>query len=342
MNQLRRRLLLLAAVSSLAASAIAEAQDRIRVVGYWGVWAAPGRPPPTPSSRIDWFEEGLAKHGFIAGKNLRIVYAFTGHDFADSVLQQARELLAEKPEVIFIRTPGIPGRFAAIRALNQAIPLTFHSASEQTAEEWVGGNVRRPAGNITGVALKYSEYTDKRLELVRFLLPKARRVAVVGSQGEGPFMDRIAATGKRLGFEVIAFGVSARHGPDASAAERVAALFATLDQVLDSRPDAFITVGSAPESGPGFRSMLGEFELRHRLPFISEDGGGVISYGVDMADHRRRLVGMIVEILGGKKPADIPVDVTSRFVLKVNLKRAKQIGLHIPPKVLVGADEIIQ
>ena len=346
MDFLRRRLLLLAAASPLATGALAQPEGRMHVVGYWGNWTAPGRPPPpdqpgAPQPRIPWFEEGLARRGFVAGKNLRVAYAFTGPDYAHEMSQQARELLAQRPEVIYFVAQGVVGKARSIRLLDKEVPLIFANVWEEQAQLAVGGNLRRPAGNMTGVAVK-NEFPNKRLEIVRYLLPNARRVAVVlDARRSGPY-EGVVAAGKRLGLEVVICDVAARDKADAPVEERIATFAATLDDMLKSRPDAFM---SYADFGVHAASAFSDMELRHRIPYIAGGGpvrDGVASYGVDWNDHLRRLIEIVVQILGGKKPADIPVDITSRFIVKVDLKRAKKIGLQVPPEFLLRADEVVQ
>ena len=138
--------------------------------------------------------------------------------------------------------------------------------------------------------------------------------------------------------------VAARDKADAPAAERAATFTATLDDMLKSRPDAFMSYadfGVPAASASAFSDM----ELRHRIPYIAGGGpvrDGVASYGVDWNEHLRRVIEIVVQILGGKKPADIPVDITSRFIVKVDLKRAKKIGLQVPPEFLLRADEVVR
>ena len=349
MDPFRRRLLLLAAASPLAAEALAQTDGRVHVVGYWGYWSASGKPTSPPGEpRSKWFEGGLAKHGFVRGRNLRIAYVFTGRDYEAEVPSQARELLAQKPDVICVRpAPGVRGRPEAIRALNREVPLTFSNVDEENAAKIVGGDVRRPAGNVTGVGLRYFDWFDKRLELARQLVPKAGRVAVVmDAELWAGSLDRLKAAGRQLGLEVVILDVARRGGGmKASVEEGNAALAATLDEMIRSRPDAFMAFG-AFNAVNRFNQLI-EFELRHKLPLIGDGGGtadaaGVVAYGMDYDDHHRRLIEIVVQILRGAKVADIPVDFTSRFLLRVNLKRAKEIGLRIPPAVLVRADQIVQ
>jgi len=216
------------------------------------------------------------------------------------------------------------------------------NAPERSARKVVGDDLRRPKGNVTGVAIKYEEWSAKRLELVRDLLPKARRVAVVTDAVDwGYGLDPLKAAGRGLGLEVVVCDV-ARHGAREGSVEvGNRALAITLQEMLRIRPDAFMAFGAF--NATNRFKMFVDFERKHRLPYIGDGSGdGVAGYGMDYADHERRLLEIIVQILRGKKPADIPVDFTSRFLLTVDLKRAKEIGVEIPASILVRADQLSQ
>lgn len=347
---MRRREVIGATLAVLIAGpgALAQTPGRTYVVAYWGNLAAPGKPPdPTTRKtppRIAWFEDELAKHGFIVGKNTRIEYVFTGHDTRDLIALQAKELVARKPDVIWPRLGVVEEKRRVIRALTPSIPVVVDNVVESVALEFVG-DLKRPAGNVTGVALDYAAFAEKRLELIRQLLPKARRVAVIADfllYSPNDFA-RLEGSARRIGLEIVR-GDVARHGGgfEATPASGTAALDATLAEVLKARPDAFMAYGSfnAPNRGKQFL----DFELKHRIPFI-DDGltqHSVVGFGMDYEDHARRAVAIIAEILKGARPADIPVDSTSRYLLTVDLKRAKAIGVEIPPTILLRADKIFQ
>ena len=330
---------MLAAASALSTGALGQSPGRTYVVGFWGYRNLMG--PPLP--QVKWFEDGLAKHGFVVGRNLRIEYVFTGQDSIDLIPDQARALVARNPDVIHLAV-GTRGERDAIRALDKSIPITFANVVEDAVLRDLG-DLKHPAKNMTGVALKYAELSEKRLEIVRDLLPNARRVVVItDADAWGPSLGRIQDAGRRIGLEVTIGDVS-RHGGGMKATVEAgnAALAAILTDMLKSRPDAFMAYG-AFNASERFRKFP-EFELKHRIPFIgdgAESARGVVGYGMDYKDHFEHLFAIIAKILRGTRPADIPVDSTSRFLLTVDLKRAKEIGLVIPPAILVRADKVIQ
>lgn len=341
-----RRKFILGAAASLAGVAMARTPGETHVVGYWGSWD--GRPPDPATMeeppRIAWFEDELAKHGFVAGKNTRIEYVFTWDGTRQVIPVRAKELLARRPDVILVRGLGLySGRkLTALQALAQSVPVVFENYTEEDAARVVGGDPRHPSGNVTGVALKYAEFAEKRLDLFRQLLPKAKRIAVISDYVRWESsLTRLDETARRMGLEIVRGDVASHGGgsevtPDAGNA----ALKATLEDILKARPAAFMAFGGF--NAPNRMEQFLDFELRHRIPYI-DDGGtyrSVVGFGMDYGDHRRRAVAVIAKILEGARPADIPVDSTSRFLLAVNLKRAREIGVEIPPSILVRADRI--
>ena len=345
MDSRRRSLLALAGIAVVPRSlqAQSKAPGKTPVVAVWGIFSG----PDTPAKYIKWLEEGLAKHGYVAGRDVRIEYVFTPFESIGAMAEESKRVRARSPDVIF---PYLPRAYLrdAVRTLGRSSPVAFMGYFEEDARELVGGDLRRPAANITGSAWPYAEWGEKRLELVRELLPKATRVAVItDAQRSSPRMGRFLATGERLGLKVIVFDV-ARHGArlpalsDASEKAGNRGLAATLAEMLNIRPEAFTAYGefNATEK----RTLLGKFELVHGIPCIgdSPQAEAVISYSMDPDDDQQRLVAIIARILRGTKPGDIPVDVTSRSLLTVDLKRAKAIGVEIPLGIVSRADRVIR
>jgi putative ABC transport system substrate-binding protein len=339
-----RRNFILGAAASLAAGAFAQTPGKTYVVAYWGAWFAPGK-PPEKTTALPWLEEALAKHGFVVGQNTRIEYMFTGWDTRDLIPLQAKKLVAANPDVIWPRFDLGYQKRKALLALTKSIPIVVDYWEERIAAEEVG-DLKRPVGNMTGIATNYVLLSEKRLELVRQLVPKARRVAVIADYPNYPpeFFTSLVAAGQRLGLEIVRGDVS-RHGCnwEATAAGGTAALDATLSSVLKARPDALMGYGSI-QCAPDRARQLEDFELKHRIPNIHDGGstGSAVGLGWDYQDHRRRAVDVVAKILKGARPADIPVEITSRLLLTVNLKRAREIGMEIPPSIMVRADRLIE
>ncbi len=318
---------------------------RKHVLAYWGAWFAAGRPDPAAPARIPWLEEELARHGFRVGDDTRIEYAFTGWDTRHEIGDEARRLVTLGADVVWTRLDLNHEKRRAVAAIAPKLPIVMDYWDERLAVQEVG-SLRRPRGQVTGVATNYGLLSEKRLELVRELLPTATRLAVVSNFAdiESGFFAALDLAAGRVGLRLIRCDV-ARHGcltaPDA--ARGTEALEATLADVLAARADAFMAFGGmacSPLRGQQFEA----FELRHRIPYIHDGGslGSAVGLGWDYVDHRNRAVAVVAKLLRGARPSDIPIEVTSRVLLTVNPKRAAEIGLAIPPAILLRADRLLR
>jgi putative ABC transport system substrate-binding protein len=343
--QAGRRAFVLGAGALLApCHALAQLARRTYVVAYW----ENADPPDPKRPRLRWLEERLAAHGFEVGGNTRIAYLFTpgiSGDFAP----HARQLLTHGPQVVWRRGAWGFGRgVQAIQAAARSVPIVFDCVIEEAAVRLVGGDRRRPSTHATGVALAYAEFAEKRLELVRQMLPKARRVAVVGDFGAlatyvPSSVAKLDDAARKLDLEILRGDVASYGGGQAATEEAGnAALRAVLNDLAKQRPDALMAYAGFNASRRG-RQFL-DFETRNRVPLI-DDGGtyrSVVGFGIDWEDHDRRALAILMKILKGATPAEIPVEVTSRFLLAVNVARARQIGVSIPPEVLLRADLVVR
>lgn len=340
-----RRAFLGAAAATFAGGAWPQAGQQ-RVLAYWGAWYAAGRPPV--AERLRWLEEELAAHGFVAGRNLRIVYAFTGWDTRHEIDDEARRIVAAGADVAWPRLDMSHDKRRALRAASATLPIVMDYWDELSALAEVG-DLRHPAGNVTGVATNYTLLTTKRFELVRELLPQASRVALVfhGAGQARPFfesLDALEVAARNVGLAVVRVDL-ARHGCAAAVdtAQGGAALDAALEEVRAARVHALLSFG-AWACAPLRDRQLEAFEARHRIPYVHDGGshGSAIGLGWDYTDHRGKALAVVVKLLKGARPADIPIEVTSRMLLTVNPSRARAIGLAIPPQLLVRADRIVE
>ena len=194
-------------------------------------------------------------------------------------------------------------------------------------------SLSRPGGNVTGMSGIGAELAGKCPELIRELLPSARRVAVLVNAPDPfskPFLEQIHRGGAAAG--VIIEAIVIHRGEELDAA------FPAMEK---DRPDAVIVQPSLPAR----RSA--ELALKYRVPAVSfvrgiVDEGGLMSYGVDEADAYRRAAVFADKILKGAKPAELPVEQPTKFELVINLKTAKALGLTVPPALLARADEVIE
>jgi len=318
-----RRRDLLAILASAAAdwplTAVAQ-QAKVPTIGVLAV-AAPG----TERFR-QLFQEDLRQLGYIEGKTVQ--FEFRSAQVA-GLPELATELVQRKVDVIV--TWFTPAGLAAKRA-TQDIPIVL-AAAGNPVETGLVQSLGRPGGNVTGMSMVGAELAGKCVELIREMIPTARRVAVLANAPDPfskPFLEQIVGAGAATGTTIAPIMI---HN-----AEELEAAFPALDK---ERPDAVMVQPSLPAK----RSA--ELALKYRLPAVSfvrgiVDEGGLMSYGIEEADTYRRAAAFVDKILKGAKPADLPVEQPTRFELVINLKTANAIGLTIPPTFLARADEVIE
>jgi putative ABC transport system substrate-binding protein len=287
-----------------------------------------------PQSKIylDEFVQALQKLGWTVGRNLRIDYRWTGSD-AERARKYAAELVALAPDAILVAGGGMLG---PLQRATHTIPIVF----VQVADAVGGGFVKslaKPGGNATGFTNFEFDISTKWLELLKEIAPRMSRTAVLrdpnNPSGTGQF-GAIQAAAPSFGVEASPIGLN-----DAREIE-----------------DGLNEFGREPNGGiivtPNglaivHRQLIIRTTTRMKLPaiypfrfFVAD--GGLISYGPDVVDQYRRAAGYVDRILKGQKPADLPVQQSTKLDLAVNLKAAKQIGLTIPPNVLARADQVFK
>jgi putative ABC transport system substrate-binding protein len=194
-------------------------------------------------------------------------------------------------------------------------------------------SLSRPGGNVTGIAAITAELAGKCVELIRDMLPSARRVAAlinVPDPFSKPLLENIQRGGEATGITIDPIRISSR--------EEFEAAFAEMEK---KRPDAIIVQPSLP----GKRAT--ELALKHRVPAVSvprwfADEGGLMSYSAIYADLFRKAAVYVDKILKGAQPADLPVEQPTRFQLVINMKTAKTLGITVPATLLARADEVIE
>jgi putative ABC transport system substrate-binding protein len=234
-----------------------------------------------------------------------------------------------------IVTTGGPLSALAAKSLTGTIPILFVTASDPVQEGLVA-SLNRPGGNVTGVATLFLSLGAKQLGLVRDLLPNAHLIGLLAdpNTAAAELQIDVAATARAAGQRLIVFRANNQR--------EIAAAFAALSQ---QRADALIVV-----SGPFFLThadYLVALAARHSLPAIYSrrewaEAGGLMSYGSSTAESYRQLGNYAGKILGGVKPADLPVMQSTKFEFVLNLKTAKTLGLTVPDKLLALADEMIE
>ena len=309
----------------LVAVSFADAQqtDKVYRIGYLG-----GR-----GAFSDAFEQGLRDHGYDIGKNLLIEYRSAEGNF-DRLPALASELVRLNVDVI---VTGInPTIVAAMRATS-TIPIVMTFANDPVGAGLVA-SLAHPSANLTGLSIDTGdEFLGKRLELMKEATAKSSRLAVLynGSNvGHQLYLKNLDAPARALKLTLLP--VAYREQSD----------FETAFQTMTSKQARGVFLFS---DGVSFsqRLLIANLSVKHRLPsaFPAKeyvDAGGLLSYGPDLVHISRRGALYVDKIFKGAKPADLPVEQPTKFEFVVNLKTAKQIGLTIPPNVLVRADRVIR
>jgi putative ABC transport system substrate-binding protein len=276
--------------------------------------------------------DALAELGWIEGKS--VVFE---RRYADNRLERLPDLAAElvRLNVDVIVGMGTLGPLAAKRATS-TIPIVMTAAGDPLGSGLVA-SLARPGGNVTGMSLMVPDLGGKRLELLKELLPRLARVAVLWNAAN-PYpaivFKETQAAGRTLVIKVQSLEV---RGPDD--------FDGAFEAVRKQRSDAMITVEDPLTFT--YRKRIVDFAARQQLPslhgfreFVA--AGGLIFYGANVADLFRRSAGYVDKVLKGAKPADLPVQQPTTFELVINLKIARALGLEIPPMLLARADEVIE
>jgi putative ABC transport system substrate-binding protein len=291
--------------------------------------------PGSPSSaapNIEAFRQGLRELGYIEGKNIVGEYRY-----ADGRPDRLPDLAAElvRLGVDVIVTDGRQA-VGATKNKTSAIPIVMGAIGDPVASGIVA-SLARPGGNITGLTILAPELNGKRLELLKETFPEVSQVAVlrnVANPGTAFSLKETEVVAKSIGVQVKT--VEVRSPDEFDGAFRA---------VVAARPDALITLSDAMLWN--HRTRIADFAVKSRLPAMFPekeyvDVGGLMSYAPSLPDNFRRAATYVDKILKGAKPADLPVEQPTKFEFVINLKTAKQIGLSIPPKVLVRADKEIR
>ena len=279
------------------------------------------------------FRQGLQQAGFAEGENVLILYRSAEYE-VDRLPTLADDLARRRVDVI--ATFGHPAVFAA-KAATATIAIVFIAAEDPVKLGFVA-SLARPGGNLTGVNLLGSELVAKRLQFLRELVPASARIAVLVDPANPTIVE---TTLRDLEPAAHAMGLQIRV-LNASNREEINAAFATF---VRERPDAlFISIGTLFTAR---RVQLATLAARHMLPMSSgnrqiTEAGGLMSYGVNVAEAYRQVGVYVGRILKGDKPADLPVVQLAKFELVINAETARMLSLAVPPSLLAVADEVIE
>jgi len=326
---MRRRDLLLFPLGLLAARLARAQAARMPRVGY--LVLTPVLDPPSPERLA--LLAGLRALGYEPGKNLTMVYrsAESEPDFMDDM---ARELVAQKVDVIL--TAGAAATLSAKKATG-TVPIVMMAIGDPVGIGAVE-SLARPGKNITGVSFIASDLAPKRVQLVREVAPRCKRLAILWDTRNENARVETAATieaARSLGIVPESLGV----GSDRR-------LVPMLEEASRRKADALYV---AFEGGlvATHRSVIAEYGLRRKLPVISgwsgvTDAGGLLSYAPDIPAMFHRAAFYVHRILKGDKPANLPVELPTRIELVVNLRTAKAIGAKVSKELRLRADRVIE
>jgi putative ABC transport system substrate-binding protein len=307
----------------------AEAQQAKKVprIGFLG---APSR--SAMSERIEAFRQGLRELGYVEGNNINIEWRYAAGKL-DRLAALAAELVRLKTDVIVTAGPQATRR---AKEATSTIPIVMGFDNDPVGSGFVA-SLARPGGNVTGLSTVAPEISGKQLELLKEIVPKVSRVAVLGNSTDPGNGQMLAETERVAGaLRVKLQYLDVRSPNDIETAFREAS---------KGRADAVLALASFLLTSQ--RKQLVDLAVRSRLPAIYDrrefvEDGGLLTYGVSSTDLFRRAAIYVDKILKGAKPADLPVERPTKFELVINLKTAKQIGLTIPPNVLARADRVIK
>ena len=317
----RRELIIL--VAALVARILPASAQRTPRQARLG-WLAHGDTLPR-----HFFDDALAKLGWVEGKNLTIERRFSGVS-GEELEVKAAELISWQPDVIVAL--GIVDAKPLV-ALSRTIPIVVVIASNPVAKGLVA-SLSHPGGNVTGTASVTVELLPKLFELVKQLIPAASRVSVLGDPQNPGNVEPPASLGEALGLKIIS-----RH---ASQPEQLDAAFAA---AVADHDQAMVVqhVAITFEERRRVAALAEHFRLPTVCPFREyAEAGGLMSYGPSLPDLFRGAADYVDKILKGAKPADLPIQQPTKFELVVNLKTAKALGLAMPPAILARADEVIE
>jgi putative tryptophan/tyrosine transport system substrate-binding protein len=284
-----------------------------------------------PTVNNEGFEHGLRELGYVEGHNLVLIYRWAAGR-RDRLVDLARNLLQLKVDVLASNTTEA---ITAIRTVDKTVPIVMTAISDPIGSELVA-SFARPGANTTGVTLFSTELAGKRLELLKEVVPRLTRVAVLAERDHPPTVGFVSETQAaaqvlRLALQIVE-----------TRPEGIAEAFRS---IADARVDALIVQQTS--SFNLHLRQIAELAIGQRLPTVHQNRqfvelNGLMAYGPSIFALGERAAWYVDRILKGTKPADLPVEQPTRFELIVNLKTAKALGLDLPTTLLARADEVIE
>jgi putative ABC transport system substrate-binding protein len=306
----------------------AQEAGKLRTIGLlgvdatvWGPWVAA-------------FVQRLTELGWTDGRTVAFAYRWS-EGRPERYAEIAAEFVSLKVDAIVTSGPAVP----AVMKATSVIPIVFATANDPVGGGLVA-SLARPGGNVTGLSVQSTDLAGKRLELLREVVPRLHRFAIMFDVGFAQGMlelSEVQAAARVIGLEVTPLEIRQ--------ADDIAPAFAALKAKGDLQADAIYVVGDSLLGAN--RTRIITSALGARLPTIFNirdfvKAGGLMSYGPNFADQYRRAAEYVDKILRGANPGDIPVEQPTKFDLVVNLTTAKALGLNVPGTLLARADEVIE
>jgi putative tryptophan/tyrosine transport system substrate-binding protein len=325
----RRDFIMFLGGAAVAWPLAAQAQQPMPVIGFLG-----SASPDLYVRALRAFREGLSETGYVEARNVAIEYRW-----ADGQNDRLPALAADlvRHQVSVIVAPGSTPAALAAKAATATIPVVFQGGTDPVAAGLVA-SLARPGGNVTGVTNLNTELGQKRLELLRELVPTANVIALLVNPTSSFIAEAVSrdlrAAARTLGLQLHILNASTERDFDT--------VFATFAQL---RADALVI---APDAMFISRSeQLGVLTLQHAVPAITQfrefaSAGGLMSYGGSFTGAARQVGVYTGRILKGEKPSDLPVEQSAKAELIINLKTAKALGLAVPRELLARADDLIE
>jgi putative ABC transport system substrate-binding protein len=318
-------------ISALAGATVwplaAGAQQPMPLIGFLS-----SRSPGESSGVVAAFRQGLQEAGFVEGRNLAIAFRWAEGRY-DRLPALAAELVALRVAVLY--SAGGPPAAVAAKSATSTIPIVFSSVNDPVQLGLVD-SLNRPGGNITGMSL-FNDLWIKNVELLKEMVPSASVMAYLVNPSSPTievYLKGVAEAAKALGIEIHVLKASAEREIDevfaSLASLRVGGIIVPNEPFLDSQRER-ITALAARYGVPAL------YNLRECVMV-----GGLASYGPSLQELYRRSAVYAGRILKGEKPADLPVQLPTKFEFLINLKAAKALGITIPPLLLARADEVIE
>jgi putative ABC transport system substrate-binding protein len=297
------------------------------------IWIGGGAGDPSSQQRAVVFRNAMRELGWIEGRNVKIEARFPVTNAAEETQAAAAELTAQNPDVIV--TTGAP-ILGALHRITKTLPIVFTLVTDPVSDGFVA-SLSRPGGNITGFTIFEHSFAGKWLEMLKEIVPGMTRVAVM----QNPDHPAWNAYLRAINTIAAGMGIEVQPTPANSVSEIQTAI-----EGFARMPNGGLVLLPSPVA-TAHRELIASSALHRGLPsiYLSREyavSGGLMSYGVDIAEPYQQAAVYVDRILKGAKPAEMPVQAASKFKMVINLKTAKALNIVVPPTMLGRADEVIE